>query len=260
MKVKGRSLNDPIERDEYGWVDSLLRERGAAPRPREDDESLGGVPESDILRTVLFAFLLGVLACLLIYLAYQVVAGAGRRVFPLMGTLAVFMACGAVACRRRLLLRFLLALGSLCAVALLVDQVAYYGWHQRLDRLATALKPGIQSGPIVLSGLFEMHPTSFRIDPDGIILRFEPPALAWIYHLDSASWLGHVLVTGWYRLLSRVTRGRDLDRVARTIVRPHEVYAISIGPSEGGGPACRADATEKRWALSVDTSRDHRSL
>jgi len=66
--------------------------------------------------------------------------------FHLTATLAAFLACGAVASRQRKPLRFALAVGSLCVVALLLDQVAYYRWHQRVERLVSALQQDIESG------------------------------------------------------------------------------------------------------------------
>lgn len=196
--------------------------------------------ESDLVRTVLLTFLLGALACLTIYLAYRVTAGEGRRIFPAMAALAAFLGCGAVAFRGRLLVRFVFGLGSVCAFALLVDQFVYYRWQRRVEGVVTTLQRSIDSGATVLSDPTKLRPTSFRIDPDReVVLKFEPPALAWTYHLDAGSPLGHTLVSGWYRLLSKVTRGRSLDRVSRTVVHPHEVYAVSVAPPGDGVPACQ---------------------
>ena len=103
------------------------------------------------------------------------------------------------------------------------------------------------------------RPTSFWIDPDReILLKFEPPLLAWTYHLNSASPLAQTLVTGWYRCLSRVTRGRDLDSVVRTIVRPHEVYAVRV-KSDERVPVCQGDET-RHWTMSIETWRGDRTL
>jgi len=257
VKFKGLSLNEPVRREEYGWIKSVLRERNHAETPREDDprehdppeheQEVGVMVESDLVRTVLFTFALGVLACLTIYFSYHVAAGEGRRVFAAMASLAAFLACGAVASRGRFLLRFVFGLGCLCAVALLVDQLVYYRWQKRVDSVVTTLQRSVDAGATVFSDKTKLRPTSFRIDPDReVVLRFEPPALAWTYHLDAASPLGHTLVGGWYRLLTKVTRGRNLDSVARTIVRPHEVYAVSVTPPGDGILACQADDAKRR--------------
>src|SRR5207249_3947798 len=97
------------------------------------DESAGIAVEDDLLRTVLFTFLLGALAGLLGYFSYRVASGGGRSIFLVTATLAAMLGCGAVAYRRRMWLRFILALASVCAFALLVDQFVYYQWHQRID-------------------------------------------------------------------------------------------------------------------------------
>jgi len=150
-------------------------------------------------------------------------------------------------------------LGSLCAFALLVDQFAYYRWHKRVDRLVTTLQRSIESDSPIPAVPTNPRPTSFWIDPDReILLRFEPPLLAWTYHLNSASPLAQTLVTGWYRCLSRVTRGRDLDSVVRTIVRPHEVYAVRV-KSDERVPVCQGDET-RHWTMSIETWRGDRTL
>jgi hypothetical protein len=245
-------LGDPAQPDEFGWVDSILSERGSTRHPREDDES-------HLIRTVFVLLLLGGLAGLLAYSIRSVAAGEGRHVFLFMATLAALLACGAAVIRTRIWLRFLLVLGSLCVFALLVDQFVYYRWHKGVERVVTGLQQGMESGSPAMTVPMEPGPTSFSIDPDrGVLLKFEPPILAWMYHLDSASPLGHTLAAGWYRILSKVTRGRRLDGVAQTIVRPHEVYAVGV-MSDEGPPVCRADETGQ-WTLSIDTRRGRRSL
>jgi hypothetical protein len=236
---------------EYGWVESVMRSRGLVASEPEHDETVSIIVGSDLLRTSIFTVLLGGLASLLVYLSICVTAGGGRSIFQFTATLAAFLACGAAASRRRKFLRFVLVLASLCAFALLIDQLAYYSWHKGVDRLVTSLQEGIESGNV--------RPTSFRIDPDQeVLLTFEPPVLAWTYRLDSASPLGHTLIAGWYRILSRATRGRNLDRVARTIVHPHEAYSVSV-KSDERTLACREDG-KGSWTLSIDTRLGHRPM
>jgi len=238
-------------KNDYGWVSSMLHDRGHADT--FDDEN------GTSLRRTLFALLLAGLAGLTIYFAHGVATGEGRRVFPAMATLAAFMACGAVA-SRRILLRLVFALAAMGAFALVVDQLAYYHWHKRVDRLMTTLQQGVGVTSTIQPDLMSPRPTSFRIEPGReVVLQFEPPALAWTHRLDTASPVGHTLVRGWYRLLSKVTRGRELDSVAQTIVRPHQVYAVRLTSSEAGIPACLADGGE-RLAMSIDSWRGRRPL
>ncbi|PYT38005.1 MAG: hypothetical protein DMF52_00770 [Acidobacteria bacterium] len=260
MKMRQRFLGESAQPDEYGWIESILRERDpAAYRREEDDENMGILMGNDLLRTVFFTLLLGGLACLLFYFIQRVAVGEGRRVFLVMVTLAALLACGAAVPRSGIWLRFVLVLGSLCAFALLVDQFAYYRWHKRVDRLVTTLQRSIESDSPIPAVPTNPRPTSFWIDPDReILLKFEPPLLAWTYHLNSASPLAQTLVTGWYRCLSRVTRGRDLDSVVRTIVRPHEVYAVRV-KSDERVPVCQGDET-RHWTMSIETWRGDRTL
>ena len=250
--MRRRAHEQSIQKDDYGWVSSMLHDRGDADTFHEESDSS--------LRRVLLAFLLTGLAGLLIYFAYGVATGDGRRVFPAMATLAAFMVCGAVASRRRVLVRLVFALAALGAFALVVDQFVYYHWHTRVDRLMTSLREGNGVASTIQPDLMSPRPTSFRIEPGReVVLQFEPPALAWTYRLDTAWPVGHTLVRGWYRLLSKVTRGRELDSVAQTMVRPHQAYAVSITSSEAGIPACLADGGE-RLAVSIDGSRGRRPL
>ncbi len=116
----------------------------------------------------------------------------------------------------------------------------------------TTLQRGIESGSPALPNPMQVQPTSFRIGPDQeVLLIFEPPPLAWTYHLDSASSIGHTLVTGWYGFLSRAAQGRHLNSVARTIVQPHEVFSVGVKSGEKT-LACQEGDTG-RWTVSIDT-------
>jgi len=255
MTMDHRSLGESLKAREYDWIDSYIGCRAPAGSEPEDPGSVDVLVESDLLRTVVFTILLGGLASLIGYLWMHVAAGQGRSIFQLTATLAAFLACGAAASRRRKSLRFLLVLGALGALALFVDQLVYYRWHNRIDRLVTSLQQGIESAVPVSSDLMKLQPTSFSFGPDQeILLTFEPPVLAWTYHLDSASPTGHTLIAGWYRILSRASRGRNLDRIARTIVHPHETYSIGIESGERT-LACQ-EGGKGDWNLSIDARRD----
>jgi hypothetical protein len=259
MKLGERSLGESAEARDYGWVESYLGSRSPAAPEQGYPESVSVIVGSDLLRTILFTILLGALASLLVYVSIGVAAGEGRGIFRFTATLAAFLACGAAASRRRRWLRFVLALGSLCVFALLVDQLVYYRWHIRADRFIASLQQGIESGSPAYPDPMQLRPTSFWVDPDQeVVLTFEPPLLAWTYRLDSASSLGHTLVAGWYRVLSRVTRGRSLDRVARALVRPHESY--SVGVRSGGRTLACQEAGKGDWTLSIDSRHGSRPL
>ncbi len=257
MKTAQRSLGESLQAQDYSWLESVLSSRAPAASVPEHHENVSIIVGSDLLRTALFTILLGGLASLFAYFSIRVAAGEGRSIFRLTATLAAFLACGAAACRQKKLLRFVLVLGSLCALALLVDQIVYYRWHKRVDRLVTSLKQGIESGSPVFPNPMKLRPTSFWIDPDQeVLLTFEPPFLAWTYQLDSVSSLGHTLIVGWYGMLSRVTRGRNLDRVGRTIVHPHEAY--SVGVKSGERTLACQEGGKGYWTLSIDTRFGYR--
>jgi len=258
-KIEERSLGETLHARDYDWVESYIGSRTPASPESEYPESLSVVVESDLLRTILFTILLGALASLMIYVSIGVAAGQGRSIFRLTATLAAFLACSAAASKRRRWLRFVLALGSLCAFALLVDQLVYYQWHERVDRFVNSLQQGIESGAPALPDVLTVRPTSFWIDPDQeVVLTFEPPLLAWTYPLSSVSPLGRTLISGWYRILSRVTRGRSLDGVARTIVHPHEAYSVGVRSDEKT-LACQ-EAGVGHWTLSIDRRPGSRPL
>jgi len=259
MKTGKRSLGESLQAEDYGWVESLMRTRAPSGSVPEDDETAGIIVESDLVRTAVFTILLGALACLLGRFSITVAKGEGRSIFQLTATLAAFLACGAVASRQRWWLRPLLVFGSLCVLALLVDQLAYYHWHKRVDRFVTTLQQDIKSGSPVVSSPMKLRPTSFWIDPDQeVLLTFEPPFLAWTYQLNSASSLGHTLIAGWYRILSRVTRGLDLDSVGRALVHPHEAY--TVGVKSGGKTLACQEGEKGYWTLSIGTRLGHRPL
>ncbi len=259
MRTGPGSLGDSLRAGEDEWLQSRMLARASAASMAGDDGGVSIAVESDLLRTVLLTMLLGALAALLGFFSFRASAGGGRSIFMVGATLAAFLACGAVASRRRPRLRVLLALGSLSTFALLVDQFAYYSWNRRVDRLVTTLRQGIESGSPVLPNPLTVPPTSFFIDPDReVLLTFEPPPLAWTYYLDSASPLGHTLVAGWYGILSSATRGRHLGRVAQSIVHPHAVYSIGL-KSDDKTLACREGETE-RWTLLIETRSGDRRL
>ena len=207
---------------------------------------------SDLLRTALFTTLFGGLMAMLAYFSICAAAGEGRRLFQVIGTLAVFLVCGAIAIRRRTWLRVLLVLWALGICALLVDQLSYLHWHKRIDALMGRLQQGAGKEPAILSEPVHLSPTSFRIDRDEEVeLTFEPPPLAWTYRADSASPVAHSLMSRWYRFLSDLTEGKPLDRVARTIVTPHLAYSVSLRSGERG-PVCE-DGAGGSWVITVET-------
>src|SRR2546425_2785765 len=146
MKTAQRSLGESLQAQDYSWLESVLSSRPPAESLPEHHENVSIIVGSALLRTALFTILLGGLASLFAYFSICVAAGEGRSIFRLTATLAAFLACGAAASRQRKLLRSVLVLGSLCVLALLVDQIVYYRWHKRVDRFVTVLQKGIESG------------------------------------------------------------------------------------------------------------------
>src|SRR4030095_10297686 len=156
--MKGhQSLGDVLKAGEYAWVDSLRRSRSSDP---SFDDAVGFDEKRNPLRTIIFSILLSGLAGLLAYCSYLVASKGGRSIFLFSATLGVFLACGALASRRRMLLRLVLLLGSLCTFSVLIDQVVYYHWHKRVDRLDTTLRQGIESGSPALPNTMNVRPTS----------------------------------------------------------------------------------------------------
>jgi hypothetical protein len=261
MKLGRNSLGGSLQAGgEYDWIEDF-RKRGRAPEASipDDDVSTGIAVEDDLLRTVIFTILLGGFAALGGYFSYRAASGSGFNVLAAGACLAALLACGAVVSRRRWWLRSLLVLASLGVAALLVDQVVYYRWHERMDRVVTSLRQDIASGPPAIPSRMSVRPTSIWIDPDQeVFLTFEPPSLAWMYRLDTSSAPGHALVAGWYRVLSRVTRGRRLDRVTRTMVRPHQVYSVSVRSGEKT-LSCQNSETGG-WTVSIETRPGTRPL
>jgi hypothetical protein len=259
MTTGDRLFGELPKAREYDWIDSYIGRRADSASDPGDPEFQGVIVESALLRTIFFTILLGVLGCLMAYLSMRVVAGQGRSAFQLMAALAAFLTCAAIASWRSRLLRFLLVLGSLSVLALLVDQMVYQRWNQRAERLLSSLQQSVDSGALLSPDQVDLRPTSFSIDPGReILLVFEPPILAWMYRLDSASPVGHALISGSYRILSKATRGRDLDAIARTLVRPHVAYTVRL-TSDEGAPACQ-EAGKGDWTLSIDRRRGARPI
>src|SRR5439155_14592547 len=139
----------------------MFTRAATASMSRHHDEEVNIVVERDLLRTVLFTILLGGLACLVGYFSLSVVKGEGRSIFLLTAAFAALLTCGALASRSRRWLRFVLALGSLCVFALLVDQLVYYRWHKQIHGLVTTLQQSVESGLPIFPNRMKLRPTSF---------------------------------------------------------------------------------------------------
>ena len=252
MKLGRNSLGTSLQAGEYDWIEEFRRRGGPPGMSGDDGGDLNIAVEDDLLRTVFFTILLGGFAALGGYFSYRAASGEGLFLLAAVASLAALLACGAVVSRRRLWLRSLFILASLGVAAVVVDQGVYYRWHEQMDRVVTTLRQELASGPPAIPNRMSVRPTSLWIDPDQeIFLTFEPPPLAWMYRLDTSSSLGHTLVAGWHRVLSRLTRGGRLDSLARTIVRPHQVYSVSVRSGERT-LSCQNDQAGS-WTLSIET-------
>jgi hypothetical protein len=213
-----------------------------------------------MIRLAAWTLVFAVIAALLAYYAIGAASGEGRSILLLMATVAALLGCAVIAMRRRFPVRMLLTLAASGMAALLVDQVAYAGWHDRVDRFVTGLQHDIGTGPELLAEEMKVRPSAFAIRPDQtLVLTFEPPLLAWTYHLDSAAPSAQGLIAGWFQVLATLPRGPQVDPLAKTIIRPHEAYSVSVmsSLSNDEGEVCRADGSGQ-WIVSVDAHTGHR--
>ena len=209
--------------------------------------------ESDMLLTAFWTLVFSLLSALVVYYSIGATTGDGLSILRLIAAVAGVLACAAVACRYRIVLRLMCTLASLFMVALLVDQVAYSGWHEQVDGLVAGLQRDIAAGPQRLAEEMEVRPSSFSIQPDQeLVLNFEPPLLAWTYHLGAAAPSAQVPIEWWFGILALLPRGHDLDPVAQSLVQPHEAYRVSVVTTEEEVAVCRVEDTGQ-WILSVDT-------
>ena len=186
-------------------------------------------------------------------------AGDGASVLWLVAIVTAFLGLTALVVRPWFWLRSLLIVGALATGALLVDQVAYSVWHDRFESFVTSLRDDVEKGSPDLAERMDLRPTSVRIEPgQELLFRFEPPLLAWTYHVDATSPRGHAMVARWHRLLARAAAGTPIDPVAETIVEPHQAFSVSVATSEDV-LACR-DEHDRRWMLSVEAAPGGRAL
>lgn len=186
-------------------------------------------------------------------------AGDGASVLGLVAIATAFLGFVALVVRPWFWLRSLILLGTFAIGALLVDQVAYVVWHERFDTFVTGLRYDVERGAPDLAERMDLRPTSVRIEPgQALLFTFEPPLLAWTYHVDATSPRGHAMIARWHRLLARAARGTAIDPVAETIVEPHQAFSVSVATSEDV-LACR-DAHERQWMVSVEAEPGGRRL
>jgi hypothetical protein len=212
-----------------------------------------------MIRLAIWTLVFAAIGARMVYDAIGAAAGEGRSILLLMATVAALFACAVFAMRRRIPVRMLLALAASGMTALLVDQMAYAGWHDQVDRFVTGLQHDIGTGPELLAEEMEVHPSAFVIRPDQtLVLTFEPPLLAWTYHLDSAAPSAQGLIAGWFQVLATLPRGPGVDPLAETIIRPHEAFQVSVmsSLSNDGTEVCRADGSGQ-WIVSVDAHTGH---
>ncbi len=178
-------------------------------------------------------------------------AGDGTSLLWLVAIVTAFLGLTALVVRPWFWLRSLLIVGAVAIGALLVDQVAYSVWHDRFESFVTSLRDDVEKGSPDLAERMDLRPTSVRIEPgQELLFRFEPPLLAWTYHVDAKSPRGHAMIARWHRLLARAAAGTPIDPVAETIVEPHQAFSVSVATSEDV-LACR-DGHDRQWMVSVE--------
>jgi len=177
--------------------------------------------------------------------------GDGMSVLGLGATATAFLAFVAFVFRPWLWLRGLIIVGALAIGAVLVDQVAYLIWHDRFETFVTGLQEDVEKGSPDLAERMDLRPTSLRIEPgQGLLFTFEPPMLAWTYHVAAASPRGHRVVARWHRFLEHAASGTQVDPVAETMIEPHQAFSVSVATSEDV-LACRENR-ERQWMVSVE--------
>lgn len=186
-------------------------------------------------------------------------AGDGVSALGLGATATAFLGFVALAVLPWFWLRSLVILGALAIGALLVDQVSYLVWHDRFETFVTSLRDDVEKGSPDLSERMNLRPTSVRIEAgQALLFTFEPPLLAWTYHVDATSPRGHVLIARWHRMLAHAASGKMIDPVAESIVEPHQAFSVSVATSEDV-LACR-DGHDRQWLVSVEAEPGGRSL
>src|SRR5437879_6135830 len=114
--------------------------------------------ESRMLRTACLTLLLTGLGVLLVHFSIGAAAGNGESIFRSTAAAAALLASAAAACRRFRWLSFPLVLASLCALALLVDQLAYFDWHDRVDGFVSGVERSVESGSPGLTEPMNVRP------------------------------------------------------------------------------------------------------
>jgi hypothetical protein len=186
-------------------------------------------------------------------------AGDGSSVLWLVAIVTTFLGFVALVVRPWFWLRSLMIAGALATGALLVDQVAYSVWHDRFENFVTSLRDDVGKGGADLAERMDLRPASVRIEPgQALLFRFEPPLLAWTYHVDTTSPRGHALIARWHRLLARAAEGTSIDPVAETIVEPHQAFSVSVATSED--VLVCLDGHHRQWLVSVEAERGAQPL
>jgi len=222
-------------------------------------DAAGIVMEGKMIKIVFCVIVFIALAVWAVHFWIGAQTGDGTSVLWLVAIVTAFLAFLALVVRPWFWLRSLLIAGALAFGALLVDQVAYSVWHDRFQSFVTSLRDDVQKGSPDLAQRMDLRPASVRIQPgQALQFTFEPPLLAWTYHVDATSPRGHAMVSRWHRLLARAAAGTAIDPVAETIVEPHQAFSVSVATSEDV-LACR-DEHDRRWMLSVEAAPGGRSL
>jgi hypothetical protein len=217
------------------------------------------VMEEAMIRIVLCVVVFIATAALTIHFWIGARTGEGASMLWLVATVTAFLAFVALVVRPWLWLRSLLLAGALATGALVVDQAVYLVWHERFESFVTGLRDDVERGSPELAERMSLRPTSLRIEPgQGLLFTFEPPLLAWTYHVDAASPRGHRMVARWHRLLARAASGTPIDPIALTIIEPHQAFSVSVATSEDI-LACREEH-DRQWMVSVEAAPGGHSL
>src|SRR5262249_8553088 len=208
------------------------------------------IMEGEMIRIMLSVLVCIATAALAIHFWIGAAGGNGVSMIGLAGTASAFLGFVSLVLRPWLWVRVILFAGALLTGSLFVDQAAYLVWHDRFESFVGGLQYDVERGAPDLAERMKLRPASVRIEPgQALLFTFEPPLLAWTWHVDAASPEGHRVVSRWHRFLARAARGASVDSIAANIIAPHQAYSVSVATSEDV-LACR-DRHDRQWMVSV---------
>jgi len=201
---------------------------------------------------ILVAF--GVLCGLIAYAIIGMVAGEVHRFHTLVAAIALVMGFSAWLVRRSRIVRFSCVIFSVSALLLLVDQLSYLRWRLRIEDAITTMREGVNPASRSLTAELPSGATEYWVEPGRVFaLVFEPPLLAWTYHLERSSRPGGWLVGSASNLVASRVLDRYSSDEARELMLPHTPYVVGVMTCETIS-AC-GERDKGTWIIYVDHGR-----